>query len=176
MSDIYYKKLYSQLKSFSYKKPFPSDQDKEDFISYAIEKIFNGRKATFDQLFIDYLRTNIADTRANNYEIKKNLNKPKQYEEFMSLAVTQDVDSKNNFKESLISNVKIEDLNIRDRAIIILFFYYQFTQKEISHIFGVDKSRISQIISKVKYEIIDINNMLPELDKDEDYFFNDVVF
>ena len=58
------------LKLFS-KKYFFNDEDAEDFEQYAIIKIWQGRKATYGQLRIDYLRETYGDSRTPGHTARK---------------------------------------------------------------------------------------------------------
>ena len=66
-------KYYMEI-TRNYAKRTNKKVDPDDFVSFACEKKFNGRKAKISQLFIDYLRGTYGDTRSSCGSQRANAN------------------------------------------------------------------------------------------------------
>lgn len=158
MNNLEAQKLYEgPLKGFAQKK-FKKKEDQEDFRAWCIIKRLKGRKATFSQLYVDYLRHTKGDMRIKWFKLKRNVLCPvAQYKE----DYTNNPDQKgvgvsklksdytririiDNFNEEMFKNLKQFD-----RIIIVLYFVWNFTLEEIGYCFGLSESRISQKLKKI---------------------------
>ena len=152
----YFVKQYKKLGVFS-RKRFFNEQDREDFRAYAIIKIIEGRKATFRQLFTDYLREFKGDARSRNFESQRSVRVPECYDRGTSereaaLGVQK---SRDNLRGTFGPDDRtvrryIADMQGNDGVIANMYFAERYNEKEIADIYGLTESRICQILGRIK--------------------------
>lgn len=119
----------------------------DEFTSYALEKLVNGRKAEIKKLAIDYIR--------HEYKLKRSTNKPTAIsisslsKQFESLQYNKPV-SIQDFSNAC-DNLGID--NINHRIVVFMLFYCGLEQKELASFIGVSPERISQILQKIKENV-----------------------
>jgi hypothetical protein len=122
---------------------FSKVQDVDDFVSVALLKKIT-TKQTLQQAYIDYLRA----TRGRN-ETKKNFKLLlDNNSRVIPLVDNYGAQTPNPIKNILFSDI-IKKVRKQLRAIIILKLIWGLTNKEISYCFGMNESRISQILKEI---------------------------
>lgn len=148
-----FKSIYNGLKCFANKKGL--SHESEDFASFAIERYLNGRAATFGQLFTDYLRAQYGDTRLPGGLLRSRINWGMQQITDVGIQ-PKSCDRGNSFPSG--DNLSIRESCLRgsdkiDRACLILFYYWGFTEDEIGQCFGFSESRVSQRLKRISKNI-----------------------
>lgn len=119
----------------------------DEFTSYALEKLVNGRKAEIKKLAVDYIR--------HEYKTNRTTKKPKTFsisslsKQFESLQYNKPT-TLQDFSDAC-DNLGID--NINHRLLCVLLFYCGFEQKELASFIGISETRISQILQKIKESI-----------------------
>jgi RNA polymerase sigma factor for flagellar operon FliA len=62
-----------------------------------------------------------------------------------------------------ILNEAIDSLPERERLVMSLYYYEEFTMKQIGAVLGVNESRVSQIHTSATLRLRDFSSGLPEL-------------
>jgi hypothetical protein len=152
---------YKKLRLFSFSR-FSNEQNREDFRAYAIIKIIEGRKATFLQLYTDYLRESKGDSRSKYFELQRGIRSPEHYEGRCFEGSITPGEIQVGFDEIThypggasspsyrISGRYITDLQGIDAGIAELYFMFGYSEKEIATEYCLTESRISQILKKIK--------------------------
>lgn len=143
MDETQMKKLISRAKGVAVRRGF--SHEKDDFSQDAILKILAGRKATFDQLLIDYLRQryNRSTPRTKKKTQKIDCYNVVEIQEWMHpLFEDQFV------QEGLDEILKILDKRkfSKSRTMLILKYLWGFKDCEIAYCFNVTPGRISQLM------------------------------
>ena len=119
----------------------------DEFTSYALEKLVNGRKAEVKKLAIDFMR--------HEYKIDRKTRKSKTFsisilsKQFESLQYNKPT-TLQDFSDAC-DNIGID--NINHRLLCVLLFYCGFEQKELASFIGISETRINQIVRKIKESI-----------------------
>jgi len=124
---------------------FISSEQREEFILFAIYKFYCGRKTSLRNLYVDFLRNTIADTRISTYDKKKSILA------FNSL-YSENLGKKKARKEDFFDYLP-NTLTQIQRAVIVLYFWWGFNNTEIGVCIGVCESRISQIKNRAFLKI-----------------------
>lgn len=135
-----------------FKKRWPSKKEfAEDFGSFCTIQWLEGKreKTNLYRMAIDYLRTFSSSGDAHgSFDI-------------LSQRTTKSIESTEVRKRGLGANssaitrfeaaslLRDGRLNERERIILILYFEWGFTKKEISHVIGVVESRINKIFDEI---------------------------
>lgn len=135
--------------------------DPDEFAAFVMIKALEGRRIVLDQVYVDYMRKAVADSRSDQYEMKL-------HEMNASSIDTPGIESKS--EDNLIGKSPEDNFISKDldsimrllgvteryhRAVLILRFVYAFDQREIANIFGVTESRVSQVLSNTIEKIHD---------------------
>lgn len=110
----------------------------EDFASWAVLKFLEGRKATIRQLFIDYTRQNLWDSRRPG-------NKGVQVRDFDVERLPAPIGSDLIFSAATLQG--------QDRAVVYLTYKWGFEPYEIAECFGVTSSRVIQLLDRARETI-----------------------
>ena len=119
----------------------------DEFTSYALEKLVNGRKAEIKKLAVDYIR--------HEYKTNRTTKKPKTFsisslsKQFESLQYNKPT-TLQDFSDAC-DNLGID--NINHRIICFMLFYCGLERNELASFLGVSPERISQILQKIKQSI-----------------------
>ena len=114
-------------------------ENAEDFACWSMIKFIKGRKVRISRLYVDYLRDIRADSRNEAYEEQINVKFPqKQYDERIGPG-----DGPNEHLVEL--NLMLNRLDKIDRAVIILYYIWGLTEKEIGYCFGLTEARACQL-------------------------------
>ncbi len=133
-------KFYERCQAIARRKGY-RQEIVDDFPSWAMEKYLTGRKATPDQLFVDYLRSFLGLEGSENQKVKKSLESNRD-EALSFVASVENVD--------LFEVVDLlKTLVGRDQEMMNFYFIEGFTKKEIADKYGLSEARVSQCISKV---------------------------
>jgi hypothetical protein len=118
----------------------------EDFSSYICMRKVEGTYSTLQWMFVDFLRLDRCDHR-----VGKGVAKHLALKNRVSLEeVKHNVAAPLHLNpESIFALIRSWKLKERERVIVLLFFYWGFTQKEIAELFEVDDARISQILKAI---------------------------
>jgi hypothetical protein len=127
-------KLFKQLQSFSKKVGFNSEQDREDFIMYAIEKRLEGSNGCFENLYVDYLRHSMG--RAEHVRIARRTLPLKNIPANEQHGLIEFDDLLND-----LGAVKTA------RAILVLRHLWGFSNSELAYAFGVSQVTIFRWVS-----------------------------
>lgn len=135
-----------------FKKRWPSKRDfAEDFGSYcAIKWCENkGKETNLYRLGIDFLRS--FTSSHGQYGSRDALNQidTKSIEDIKreKASLGKNSHSIERFDES--SCLRDKRLSERERVMLILFFEWGFTKKEISHVFGIAESRTNKVLQGI---------------------------
>ena len=119
----------------------------DEFTSYALEKLVNGRKTEIKNLAIDYIRQEYKTNRVTKKPKTVSISSlSKQFEALQYNKPT----SLQDFSDAC-DNIGID--NINHRLLCVLLFYCGFEQKELASFIGISETRISQILQKIKQSI-----------------------
>jgi len=144
------KELMAKIQGWARKRPFRSEQDREDFVSFAVTKVLKGRSASFGQLRVDWMREFVAG-RSDGAHFAERLEMAQG--SITAEAVDVVPDHEPNALNVLERSEMIRralDVKGPDRAILLLRGLFSFSEKEIAFIFGVTEARISQKLSKAQ--------------------------
>lgn len=109
----------------------------DDFIQFAAEALLRGRKATVKQLFTDFIREEYGDSR---YQTHAKIS-PKH------LVGLDQVDfGSYDDKHHSEYNFLLNSYKGTDRVILVLYFEWDMSLKEIGHTLGISEGRVSQIL------------------------------
>lgn len=115
----------------------------DDFKQFMFEKYLGGRKTKVALLFVDYIRQEFGDSRHESTTFK--FNNAVEWEDSMDSEVVEQYD----FDFDNMIN-KFEGV---DRSILILFYRWGFTNKEISDVLGVTEGRITQRTQEIERKL-----------------------
>lgn len=136
MDETQIKKLISRAKIVACKKGFK--REKDDFSQYAIIKLLAGRKATLEQLLIDYMRDGYSrKTKKRHFE---NL----EYQEWTTPHLDKHFASEG--LDQILKILEKVDKSSRLRTMIVLKYLWGFKDLEIAYCFNVTQGRISQLM------------------------------
>ena len=125
----------------------------EDFAQYAALRVFQGRKATVEQLLIDYLRSEYGCTgiRSNSKQLLK-CNERKHATPIDNENPIEDFARRNSNHVRSFRDFEpfFKFISQIDRSILKLFYEWGFDESEIADCFGVTKSRICQRLQRVQ--------------------------
>ena len=116
----------------------------DDFTQFAAEAIVRGRKATVPQLFIDFIRDTLGDSRYDGSRKPKS----KSMVGLEYLKGTGYVD-----KHSIDYNSITEFYDGVERAILILYYKWGMTMAEVGDVLGVSEGRVSQIFKELSIDL-----------------------
>lgn len=136
-----------QLRAYAIKRKHPQLAD--DFAQEAAFALSRGRKATFEQLFTDFLRTGYGDTRSNSGAARSRATltaKTIDTHDFGGLptAIARD------WRMPIIDRKHFKFWDTTERCIAILRFEWGFSEAEIADCFGVTESRVCQRIKRIQ--------------------------
>lgn len=152
MNDGDAKTLMAKLDSWSRKKRFRSDSDREDFVMYAVEEHIRGREtSSYHQLYVDFLRLTVAG-RATGPHYEERLAAANQTFLDGAIADTTATNCPSSLDALERKEAMERAMSLRgpSRAILLLHVFYGFTEVEIADIFGVTESRVSQKLTAFK--------------------------
>ena len=158
MNDVEIKSLLNRAKAYANSKRFAQHSDdfaQEVYIAYA-----RGRKATIEQLFVDFLRKEYGDTRSLGGSTKSHarlnglsFDTPKKQgdnEVNLSDIIASPGGEPDAFGSDWSSKILFTG---RIELIASLYLEHNWLQDEIGDLLGVSGSRISQFLKKIKKEI-----------------------
>jgi helix-turn-helix protein len=120
---------------------------RDEFTSFALEKMNNGRKAEIKHLAVDFIR--------HEYKIVRDTKRPKAVsisslsKEFENLRHNKPL-TLQDFSDACD---KIGIDNINHRLLLFMLFYCGLDQKEIASFIGVTEARVSQMLSNIKQSV-----------------------
>lgn len=139
-TDYLIKKVWSSAKNYA--RSMGLIDECEDFAQIATMELLGGRRASVQQIYIDYLRRKLG--RSNR---KNELN--------FSLSSVEDIEKK--IEDSILFDDLVGKLKRRDRNIYILYYRWGLYEREVAQIIGISESRVSQILKaghkKMKTEL-----------------------
>lgn len=124
----------------------------DDFASYCVEQAMLGRPRNHRFLLVDFRRETFGNKRTNPGKLKSS--------ETTEWVPALDVAPKNGEPGVVLSGIlqpasfPVEGIldaakaNQMERACLVLAYHWGMSREEISRVFGVDASRVSQIIGK----------------------------
>ena len=129
------KEDYDRLKGIAkaLTKRFNKPELTDDLVSFASEAIVRGRKATVKQLYVDFLRQEFGDSRGLSSTFK--LANALEWEDYMDMEV---LDSHSVDFNKIVNSFKGED-----KAVLVLYYQWSLTMKEIGNVFGCSEASIS---------------------------------
>jgi hypothetical protein len=140
--------VWEKLKRFGRSRGL-SPENAEDYASEAFICLFRGRKATFDQLLIDFKRKEYGDTRAKSFRVRhaEDVTELERVGGLNHVSLGAQSCSDENRGNNLAN-----DFYISGRAGLIwdLVNDCGFKSLEVADMFGVKESRICQILKEVK--------------------------
>lgn len=143
--------FYKKIKNFGSRKGL-SNEDSEDFASYATIYYLQGRKASFKQFYVDFMRKRFGNTRSSNFELQRNIKNPRTELNEESLG---DVDL--YLEQSLDIKRALDTLTSRERYLIYLRHHCGHTAGEISVIMKVSRKtiwdRLKIVYQKLREEL-----------------------
>lgn len=131
-------------------KNFNRSDLSDDFTQYAVEHLLNGRKATMKQLFVDFIRQELGDSRASGDALYKT-GAPKKIKQFTLWEEYMDksAEDKHNFDYNAI----VDKLEGPQRTMLVLYYEWGFELKEIGKALGVSESRVSQVLKQLNVDL-----------------------
>jgi predicted DNA-binding protein (UPF0251 family) len=127
-----------------------SEDESEDFASFVITKRLTGRKATLEQLLIDFYRRENGDSRFRSKFFKRN-----------TRSFVEGFKPDNSFRYyGLILDLQygLSSLNTDEFKLIYLRFFCGYKVSELSDMYEVShfiiRSEINKILKKIKYNLI----------------------
>lgn len=147
-------KTYAQLKkqiTYSLSKLYrsASPQDVEDCIQYCMLGFLTNPRQTVDQAVIDFLRRSFGESR-------RGLEKPKHYQlcnHMEKRFFSCDKSPLNRLMASSEASRVLRGLPLMDRVILILYFSWGLTLKEIGWVIGRTECLCSHRLSLVLREL-----------------------
>lgn len=139
--------VWLKLKKFGRRKGL-SEEQSEDYASEAFIQLFKGRKATFDQLLVDFKRKEYGDSRSKYFRVRHS----KDVTEFERSGGLNHVGpgAEPCSDESGGGNPSDDFIPTgRDGLIWELHYRCGFQLAEIGEWYGVSQSRISHILKRV---------------------------
>lgn len=137
---------FNKLKKIAHglTKKFNRYDLKDDFVQYAAENLIKGRKAHVKQLFIDFIREEIGDSRRESSRSIR-FNNTKELKDTMFDPV---VDKHNVDFDKIVNSTEESD-----RHILLLYFQLGYTMKEIGQKVGISEGRVSQKFSEIMFKL-----------------------
>lgn len=121
-------------------------QHADDFAAEVAIKTIEGRKASTEQLFVDYLRKEYGDAR-----LASGREKMRDRHAMQELADTVAASTRNSAAlEQLCGGFRIYGSS---RAILVLYYKWGFHEAEIANCYGVTESRICQRLKEIQSSI-----------------------
>lgn len=146
-----------ECKQHARRRRYPQEAD--DFAQEAAIAFVRGRKATIEQLFIDYLRARHGDARARGYcpgpgakNREISLDERKADTDGLSLLDTIAASGHDPRPEPYDWRSRA-NLSLRDEVICQLYFDDEIVLAEIGEMLGITESMVSQRLKRVKKEI-----------------------
>lgn len=145
-----------------------NEQDWEDFRQFKHLKRLQGRKANNHQLLVDYFRQNFGDSRTKSIYNKRRILFPGEAKENILYENGEPISLRNNQMDDFqIENDKgriyrdniggiekyITGIKGTSRAIIVLLYFWGLNEVEISNLYNVSESRISQMVKIIQKRI-----------------------
>lgn len=121
--------FYNKIKGYGQQRGLILE-DAEDFACGAVILRMGGRKATFGQLYIDFIRSKLGDSRNGNFEEKNAFNLPLCAESLWNLGYECDIDTK-----IFVGNA-LDKLRKKDKYLMKLRFYYGLSYADIGQLTG----------------------------------------
>lgn len=118
----------------------------EDFAQDALICIVQGRKATIDQLFVDFMRKTLGRRDKRPYKLRAGYEIPLEHPN-RHAARSQSPDDDLQFHHLLAF------INGKERAMIILLYKWEFTLREIGDTFGVSESCVCMRMKRIHEKI-----------------------
>jgi hypothetical protein len=138
--------LFQLINSFAKRKKFSSDQDREDFIMFAIERKLEGSTASFPNLYVDYFRQEFG-----RYKKEQVFRRTMQFREIP----ISDRKWMTEFDDTLRGLEASGDI----RVILTLKYLWELKNAEIAFAFGISEaainSRIQYFLGRLKKSIKD---------------------
>lgn len=136
----------------NYARHYNRPDDADDFAGWACLKVFEGRKASIKNLFIDYLRNEYGSTGLlrhtdNPRKIKKNMCKQSIDDTAVNLNLRAASRTERNFGDS---EYLLKNLSRYERTVLILREIWGFDEKEIAYCFGITESGICLQLKKIQ--------------------------
>ena len=111
-------------------------EDAEDLASYSLIYFLGGRKASFQQYYIDFLRKNLGNKRSPSFEQQRNIKSPAKHFDDKIPQVQRDLDLDMDIRKAL------KNLSSKQRYLIYLKHHCGYTGREIADILGVSPKTI----------------------------------
>ena len=138
----------TRSKAYSYAKSRRStESEAQDFAQTATISIVGGRKATMEQLYTDYLRSVAGDVRHPN----SMMNKTSHYGDMVE--IENMLPNHPTGAEACDFGAMIQTTKGEERAMLVLKYQWDLTEKEIGYCLGVSEGRISQRLTEIKKKL-----------------------
>ena len=136
---------YDQLKGIAkaLTRRFQKPELTDDLVSFASEALIRGRKATVKQLYIDFMRQELGDSRRETGEFK--FNNAVEWEDYMDVEV-HDV-------HTVDFNNIVDNFKGNDRAMIVLYYKWGLSMKEIGDTLGCSEATICMTFKDINKKI-----------------------
>lgn len=116
----------------------------EDFASWTIIRIIQGRKSPFKYFAIDFIRMYIGDKRSKKFESSKSIKAPTMLFQNM-------IDHYESIQETL--NDVLPQLDNRERIVFILLVKWKFHYAEIAELLNCSTASISYLVDDIREKI-----------------------
>ena len=123
---------------------WPNKQDAEDFSQYAMTKCLNKdfQNVQIRTLYIDFLRNKYHDNRVKNKPVFVDFDQLKTPIKYFQ-----------DYGRILQLNDILSVLNEKDRACILLYYFYGFNQLEIAFLFGLANDTMHVHMTRIRKKL-----------------------
>lgn len=133
----------ARARSVALRKGYADDAD--DFASWAVERWLSGKreKSTINQLFIDYLRDTYGDLRHELGKLRSDATR------YAGVVAESDISDNPTVEQKIDAERFLATLQARERAIIVLYYWYGFGLKEIAFCVGLSAPRVHELLNVI---------------------------
>lgn len=135
MASNFSKRSLLKAKRYAYNKG--QNHQADDFASFCGLRYAEGRKATLRQLWTDFVRLELGDSRASNG--KHRWQGEPEAAEYMHATDTRPADR----SHAVFLDASLSRLNLFSRIVFVLAYQYGLDDEEIADIMGATRSEIA---------------------------------